>query len=108
MQEGRKEVKEVKEDELTALCRSRQTPSSGTRYESEKELTFEPPVSNNDFYHYLTSQGINYLTLLSEPIIDCQGYQRISIRLKLAPAHAPYPSLHPTDPYIHSESWEAL
>lgn len=56
MQEGRKEVKEVKEDELTVLCRSRQTPSSGTRYESEKELTFEPPVSNNDFYHhYLTS-----------------------------------------------------
>lgn len=55
MQEGRKEVKEVKEDELTVLCRSRQAPSSGTRYESEKELTFEPPVSNNDFYHYLTS-----------------------------------------------------
>lgn len=53
MQEGRKEVKEVKEDELTVLCRSRQAPSSGTRYESEKELTFEPPVSNNDFYHYL-------------------------------------------------------
>lgn len=46
-------MKEVKEDELAVLCRSRQTPSSGTRYESEKELTFEPPVSNNDFYHYL-------------------------------------------------------
>lgn len=61
-----------KEDELAVLCRSRQAPSSGTRYESEKELTFEPPVSNNDFYHYL--KGINYLTLLSEPIIDCQGY----------------------------------
>lgn len=53
MQEGRKEVKEVKEDELTVLCRSRQAPSSGTRYESENELTFEPPVSNNDFYHCL-------------------------------------------------------
>lgn len=55
LQEGRKEVKEVKEDELTVLCRSRQAPSFGTRYESEKELTFEPPVSNNDFYHSLTS-----------------------------------------------------
>lgn len=60
MQEGRKEVKEVKEDELTVLCRSRQAPSSGTRYESEKELTFEPPVSNNDFYHYLLPYLLRY------------------------------------------------
>lgn len=36
MQQGRKEVKE---DELAVavLCRSRQAPSSGTRYESEKD-----------------------------------------------------------------------
>lgn len=86
----------MKEDELAVLCPSRQAPSFGTRYESEKELTFEPPVSNNDFYHHLkVSTTLPYSVnrsstakaiIFATGTLSIRAQLRISIRLKLAPA----------------------